>query len=276
MTRLAAPMCDVSRRSFLSVGAAAFLATAAEEQLLAGTPPAQAPAAGVQEVAPGVFFFEKDAATTGSNSGWVVLDDYVLVIDASFPSGARLVLSAIRAVTDKPIRFAFDTHHHGDHAYGNQVLADSGRHAGCARRRARRDAAARDRAVRGHAWTVGVGGERAGGSAIDPSEGSVAAVSVAAVLRRWQAARRARALRHGHTRGDALAWLPNQRVLFSGDVCVNGAYNSSATVMWARGSRRSTRRASWAPACCARGMARGVRRRCSTISRPTSARSSPW
>ena len=29
----------------------------------------------------------------------------------------------------------------------------------------------------------------------------------------------------GHTRGDALAWLPNQRVLFSGDVCVNGAYN---------------------------------------------------
>jgi cyclase len=40
----------------------------------------------------------------------------VLVIDANFPSGAKLVLPKIRALTDKPVRFAFDTHHHGDHA----------------------------------------------------------------------------------------------------------------------------------------------------------------
>jgi glyoxylase-like metal-dependent hydrolase (beta-lactamase superfamily II) len=35
-------------------------------------------------------------------------------------------MGKIRELTKKPIRFAFDTHHHGDHAYGNQVWADEG------------------------------------------------------------------------------------------------------------------------------------------------------
>jgi glyoxylase-like metal-dependent hydrolase (beta-lactamase superfamily II) len=28
-----------------------------------------------------------------------------------------------------------------------------------------------------------------------------------------------------HTHGDGWAWLPNEKILFSGDACVNGAYN---------------------------------------------------
>ncbi|HCC58518.1 MAG TPA: hypothetical protein DEQ47_14920, partial [Solibacterales bacterium] len=28
-----------------------------------------------------------------------------------------------------------------------------------------------------------------------------------------------------HTHGDAMAWLPKERILFTGDVCVNGPYN---------------------------------------------------
>jgi glyoxylase-like metal-dependent hydrolase (beta-lactamase superfamily II) len=28
-----------------------------------------------------------------------------------------------------------------------------------------------------------------------------------------------------HTHGDALAWLPKEKILFTGDVCVNGPYN---------------------------------------------------
>src|SRR5438552_8301916 len=81
----------------------------------------------VKEVAPGVFFHEGDLAGKGHcNNGWIVFDDYVLVIDANFPSGAAEILPKIQAITSKPVRFAFDTHHHGDHAYGNQFWVDHG------------------------------------------------------------------------------------------------------------------------------------------------------
>ena len=30
---------------------------------------------------------------------------------------------------------------------------------------------------------------------------------------------------HAHTAGDAVAWLPKHKILFSGDACVNGAFN---------------------------------------------------
>ena len=119
-------MCNVKRRDFLAAGAATFLSAAAERELLAGARPIRTPPAAAQEVAPGVFFYESDIAKVGSNSGWVIFDDYVLVIDTTYPAGAREVIGAVRATTDKPIRFAFDTHHHGDHLYGNQVYADQG------------------------------------------------------------------------------------------------------------------------------------------------------
>ena len=73
------------------------------------------------------IFHEGDLRGKGHcNNGWVIFDDYVLVLDANFPSGAQEIIPKIKAQTNKPIRFAFDTHHHGDHAYGNQIWADNG------------------------------------------------------------------------------------------------------------------------------------------------------
>src|SRR5436305_11337587 len=86
----------------------------------------------VKQVAPGVFFRYSAISPTdpnvfgGSNNAWVVFRDYVVVIDANFPSGAEEVIAAIKKTTDKPIRYVFDTHHHGDHAYGNAVFARAG------------------------------------------------------------------------------------------------------------------------------------------------------
>src|SRR5262249_14626903 len=87
----------------------------------------------VKEIAPGVFFRYSDirvpfdlATFGGSNNIWVVFDDYVLVYDANFPKEAGDVIKAIRKTTDKPIRYVLDSHHHGDHAYGNAVFAKEG------------------------------------------------------------------------------------------------------------------------------------------------------
>src|SRR4029450_9882528 len=80
-----------------------------------------------KELAPGVYFHEGDLRGKGHcNNGWVIFDDYVLVLDANFPSGAQEIIPKIKEQTNKPIRFAFDTHHHGDHAYGNQFWAENG------------------------------------------------------------------------------------------------------------------------------------------------------
>src|SRR3954466_9965449 len=87
----------------------------------------------VTEVAPGVFFRYSSISATdpkvpfgGSNNIWIVFKDYVVVVDANFPKEAGDVIAAIRKTTDKPIRYVLDTHHHGDHAYGNCVWAREG------------------------------------------------------------------------------------------------------------------------------------------------------
>src|SRR5207248_11697595 len=87
----------------------------------------------VREVAPGVFFrysaisaTDKSVTFGGSNNIWVVFKDHVAVIDANFPKEAGDVIKAIRKTTDKPIRYVLDSHHHGDHAYGNAVFAKAG------------------------------------------------------------------------------------------------------------------------------------------------------
>src|SRR5260370_38537195 len=87
----------------------------------------------VKEIAPGVFFryssisgTDKTVPFGGCNVTWIVFKDYVVVVDANFPKEAGDVIAAIKKTTDKPIKFVLDTHHHGDHAYGNAVWAKEG------------------------------------------------------------------------------------------------------------------------------------------------------
>src|SRR4029079_7053192 len=87
----------------------------------------------VKEIAPGVYFRYSSIAANdpkipfgGSNHAWIVFKDYVVVIDANFPKEAADVIADIKKTTQKPIKYVLDTHHHGDHAYGNAVWAKEG------------------------------------------------------------------------------------------------------------------------------------------------------
>jgi len=222
-------MCEVNRRQFLSSGAA-FLSLAAEAELLAGPVPAgMAEEAKVDLVAPDIYFHEGTVSATADavcNNGWIVFEDYVLVIDANFPAGAKLIISKIRALTDKPIRFAFDTHHHGDHAYGNQVFVENGgvpvAHTGVIEEM--------KRAETGYYGHTPGGWEDAAKMRKDMGSSKLKPPSVlfSKDLFFDDGKHRVELMHLGiaHTHGDAVAWLPKEKILFTGDVCVNGPYNA--------------------------------------------------
>lgn len=179
-----------------------------------------------QEIAPGVWFHEGDIGRKGHcNNGWILFEDHVLVIDANFPSGAQEILPKIRAQTDRPIRFVFDTHHHGDHAYGNQFWHEQGAvvvaHEGVL--------AEMKKFETGYFGGPPGRWEDTARQRADVSQSRLRPPAVLFPRELVLADRRHRVeLRHfgnAHTRGDGFAWLPEERILFTGDACVNGPYN---------------------------------------------------
>jgi cyclase len=80
---------------------------------------------GVKQLAPNIYAYIQSKATWyWSNAGFIVGKDYVVVVDSLATVGlTRGFRDEIRKITDKPIRYLINTHHHGDHTYGNHVFA---------------------------------------------------------------------------------------------------------------------------------------------------------
>jgi phosphoglycerate dehydrogenase-like enzyme/glyoxylase-like metal-dependent hydrolase (beta-lactamase superfamily II) len=194
----------------------------------------------VKEVAPGVFFrysaisaTDKDVVFGGSNNIWVIFEDYVVVIDANFPKEAADVIAAVRKTTDKPIRYVFDTHHHGDHAYGNAVFAKEGAsivaQANCAKLLR----------VNGPKEFADAGKPPMGREDVAKSTLKVPNVIFDDKLVLDDGTQRVEFLfmGHAHTAGDGVAYLPKHKILCTGDACVNGAFNfmgHSDSASWIR------------------------------------------
>jgi glyoxylase-like metal-dependent hydrolase (beta-lactamase superfamily II) len=171
----------------------------------------------VHQLAPGVFtrIGDRDARQP-ANTSWIELREFVVVIDANTPWGIRAVLPEIRKTTPKPIRYVFDTHYHWDHTQGNSVMADEGVTVVCSQD------CANELATKGKAeWDQM--SKRTDEYSLAPYQLRQPSVVFGEFLAIDDGERRLELRRVGpaHTIGDAVAFLPKEGILFTGDLCVN-------------------------------------------------------
>ena len=74
------------------------------------------------QVAPGIYMLEGEGGNIGVSSG----EDGVYLIDDQFAPLTPKIVAAVKAISDRPIRFLMNTHWHGDHVGGNENLGKAG------------------------------------------------------------------------------------------------------------------------------------------------------
>jgi cyclase len=167
------------------------------------------------EVGRGAHAYVQDDGTWWiNNAGFVVGSDGVVLIDTcSTEQRTRALLDAVRSVTDAPIRIVVNTHHHGDHTYGNHLTAPAPivGHAACRVEATRTGIKHYEETFEQPDW---------GDLRLSPPT-----VTFDARLDLW-AGDTLIELHHtgepAHTAGDVVAWLPAERVLFTGDLVFHG------------------------------------------------------
>jgi cyclase len=80
-----------------------------------------------QKVAEGIYYATSSGTmNVGANSPIILTDSEAMVIDSEItPAAARALVTDLKAITDKPVKYVIDSHYHYDHAHGNQVFTSS-------------------------------------------------------------------------------------------------------------------------------------------------------
>lgn len=171
----------------------------------------------VRELAPGVFYYFGDELQKKSaNCTWIVFKEYVLAIDANYPWGAEEILREIKKTTNKPVRFLFNTHYHHDHTFGNAVFADAG-----AVIVSTQKTAEEMRTLGQYEWDHG---SAYSGGNMKNTRREFPSLSFDRKMVFDDGIHRVELIRMGpaHTGGDGIAFLPKEKILVTGDLCVNG------------------------------------------------------
>ena len=152
------------------------------------------------------------------NAGFVVTTDGVVVIDAlASPRQGERLLRTIRRVTARPIAWLVLTHHHPDHHFGAVVLRKAGaRVIAHPDKRTLASEGGEDALIADWVRVVGLDAMRGFEFADTPDR----PVTTSDTLRLGD---KSIVIAHpgsGHSAGDLLVWLPEERVLFAGDILV--------------------------------------------------------
>ena len=154
------------------------------------------------------------------NTGVIIGDDGVMVIDTqATPLMAERVLEKIRSVTDKPVKYVVMTHYHavrvlGASAYKPEHVISSRDTYDLIVERGKQDWKSEferfPRLFNGYETIPGL---------------TWPTITFTGEMSLWMGDTEVKIMQlgRGHTKGDSVVWLPEERVLFSGDLVEYGA-----------------------------------------------------
>lgn len=146
-----------------------------------------------------------DGGQSGGNVAVRVTDDGVIIVDNKFPYSFDFITEQVRKVTDQPIKYVLNTHHHDDHSGSNadflptaEVIAHKNARANIVRN----NQPGPPRVIFADETAVFLGG---------------------AEVQMFHFGR-------GHTNGDAVAYFPDLRTVHTGDLIVFGQRLDGSTL----------------------------------------------
>ena len=147
---------------------------------------------------------------SGGNIGVSAGEDGIVIIDDQFAPLAPKIKEALKAISDKPIRFVLNTHYHGDHTGGNEIFGREG-------------------TIIAHenVRTRLANGSTARGNNTPPAPKvalPIVTFNDRATVHFNGEDIRAVHFANGHTDGDSIIEFPNARVIHMGDDFFNGTF----------------------------------------------------
>ena len=167
-----------------------------------------------KEVVPGVYVITD---LSFSNCGFIVTDEGVVVVDTQLiPFFAKEMIKEIKAITDKPIKYAINTQWHTDHVGGNEaffpqtrIIAHEFTRKIIAKRRKEQEEGKVDESLK-----------QLGEFKFTPPD---ITFDENMTLHMGGKVIELKFFGGGHTGGDIVVYLPKEKVIFSGDLFSKGS-----------------------------------------------------
>ena len=160
----------------------------------------------IREVADGLYVIPGfDGGQSGGNVAVRVTGDGVILVDNKFAYSFDFITAQVASVTDQPVRYVLNTHHHGDHAGSNADFMRSAEviaHRNARANIVRNGQTGAPRVTFADETAVFLGGVEA----------------------------QAHHFGRGHTDGDAVVYFPDLRAVHTGDLFIHGQRLDGSTL----------------------------------------------
>jgi cyclase len=131
---------------------------------------------------------------SGGNVAVYLTDEGAIVIDDKFERQHEEILANVKKLTDKPVKYLINTHHHGDHTGGNAKMLTAGI----------------DILLHKNARANMINGKQPGAPRIAFADEATLSLGGKEVQARY--------FGRGHTNGDAVIFFPARRTIHTGDL----------------------------------------------------------